>query len=134
MSDMERSLHYSSLLWKISMIALLANMHIVSGQTEKKQLFPIPGIINKVFQTSCMPCHGSTGGRFPKSRLNFSRWEGYGASKEAEKALLICSSVSKGTMPPKSVRESKPELILTKEQVDLVCKWADELKLKVKKE
>jgi hypothetical protein len=28
-------------------------------------------------------------------------------------------------MPPKSARDSKPELIPTKEQADLICKWAE---------
>jgi hypothetical protein len=31
-------------------------------------------------------------------------------------------------MPPKSVRNSKPELIPTKEQIDLICNWAESLK------
>jgi hypothetical protein len=75
-------------------------------------------------------CHGDNGGRLPKSRLYFSRWAGYGIAKEAEKASLICSSARKGKMPPKSVRDSKPELITTREQVDLICNWAESLKSK----
>jgi mono/diheme cytochrome c family protein len=134
MSDMKKSFHYNSLLRIISIIAILANMPIASGQTGNKQHYQIPEPVNKIFQTSCMSCHGSNGGRFPKSRLNFSRWEGYGESKEAEKASSICSAVRKGIMPPKSARESKPELIPTKEQVDLICKWSEELKFKIKKE
>lgn len=109
-------------------ITILANICIASGQTGKKQQFPIPDNINKIFQTSCMPCHGDNGGRLPKSRLYFSRWAGYGAAKETEKASLICSAVSRGKMPPKSARDSKPELIPTKEQADLICKWAELLK------
>jgi hypothetical protein len=109
-------------------IVILANICITSGQTEKKQQFPIPENINKIFQTSCMPCHGDSGGRLPKSRLYFSRWAGYGPAKEVEKASMICSSVRKGKMPPKSVRDSKPELVPTKEQIDLICNWAELLK------
>jgi hypothetical protein len=75
-----------------------------------------------------MPCHGSQGGRLPGARLNFSRWKGYGAAKEVEKASLICSAVRKGKMPPRLVRDSKPENIPTKEQADLICKWAEALK------
>jgi mono/diheme cytochrome c family protein len=110
------------------LIAMLANIGILSGQTVKERNFPIPDSINKIFQTSCMPCHGSQGGRLPGARLNFSRWKGYGAAKEAEKASLICSAVRKGIMPPKSVRESKPENIPTKEQAELICEWAEKLK------
>jgi mono/diheme cytochrome c family protein len=118
------------MLWQTAIIVILANILIASGQTEKKQQFPIPENINKIFQTSCMPCHGSNGGRLPKSRLYFSRWAGYGTAKEVEKASMICSSVMKGKMPPKSVRDSKPELIPTKEQVDFICNWAESLKSK----
>ena len=118
----------NGILWQTTIMVFLANICIASGQTGKKQQFPIPENINKIFQTSCMPCHGDNGGRLPKSRLYFSRWAVYGAAKEAEKASLICSAVRKGKMPPKSVRDSKPELIPTKEQVDLICNWAESLK------
>jgi cytochrome c5 len=126
--DLKRLFNINCKIIQLAFIAMLATIRIASGQSEKKQPFPIPENINKIFKTSCMQCHGSDGGRLPKSRLNFARWTGYGATKEAEKALLICSTLSKGKMPPKSVRESNPELIPTKEQVDLICKWADSLK------
>lgn len=116
------------MLIQVFIIAILANIRISSGQTGEKQQFPIPEDINKIFQTSCIQCHSNDGGRLPKSRLNFSRWAGYGAAKEAEKASLICSAVTKGKMPPKSARESNPELIPAKEQIDLICKWAESLK------
>ena len=125
---MKRLFHFNSKIIQLAIIAMLANIRIASGQSEKNQPFPIPENINKIFKTSCMQCHGSDGGRLPKSKLNFSRWAGYGAAKEAEKALLICSTLRKGKMPPKSVRDSNPELIPTKEQVDLICKWAESLK------
>jgi cytochrome c553 len=115
-------------------IAMLTNISILSGQKVKEQYFQIPDSVNKIFLTSCMPCHGSHGGRLPGARLNFSRWKGYGAGKEREKALLICSAIRKGTMPPKTARTSKPENIPTKEQADLICKWAGSLKVeKVRK-
>jgi hypothetical protein len=125
---MKKLFHLNGILWQTTIIVFLANLCIASGQTGKKQQFPIPENINRIFQTSCMPCHGSNGGRLPKSRLSFSRWAGYGTAKEVEKASLICSSVRKGKMPPKSMRDSKPELIPTKEQIDLICSWAESLK------
>jgi mono/diheme cytochrome c family protein len=127
---MKELFHFNGMLMQIVIIAILANIRFASGQAGKKQQFPIPENINKIFQTSCMQCHGINGGRFPKSRLNFSRWTVYGAAKEAEKASSICSAVRKGVMPPKSVRNSKPELIPTKEQIDLICNWAESLKSK----
>lgn len=125
---MKKLFHSNCMLWQTMIIVFLANICIASGQIEKKQKFPIPENINKIFQTSCMPCHGDYGGRLPKSRLYFSRWAGYDTAKEVEKASLICSSIRKGKMPPKSVRDSKPELIPTKEQADLICNWAELLK------
>lgn len=113
--------------------ALLAGCGITYGQTTQKQSFPIPEEVIKILQTSCMPCHGDKGGRLPTSRLKLSRWAGYGANKEVEKASLICSEIRKGKMPPKSARTSKPELIPTKEQMDLICQWAESLKPAKKK-
>lgn len=113
-----------------AVIVFFVNIRFASAQIVKDNPISIPENINVIFQTSCMPCHGSKGGRFPTARLNFSRWAGYGLYREAEKASSICTSVRKGTMPPKSVRESKPELIPTKEQIDLICNWSGSLKPK----
>jgi mono/diheme cytochrome c family protein len=118
--------------WLMALIATLANSLIVSGQTDTKQQSPIPENINKIFQQSCISCHGKEGGRLPKSLLNFSRWSGYDEKKQVEKASSICSSVSKGTMPPKSAREKDPEINLTKDQIELICNWSKELKLQIK--
>jgi len=126
--NMKKFFRFSPMLRLTAIMIILANIRTTHGQPGKNQQFLIPENINKIFQTSCMPCHGSNGGRLPKSRLSFYRWAGYGAARETEKALLICSSVSKGKMPPKSARESNPELIPTKEQVDLICNWAESLK------
>jgi hypothetical protein len=125
---MKKLFRFKFMLWLVFLIAIIANAGILSGQALKGQHFPIPDSLNKIFQTSCMPCHGSQGGRLPGARLNFSRWNGYDAAKEAEKASLICSVIRKGIMPPKSVRDSKPENIPSKEQADLICKWAETLK------
>ena len=125
---MNRSNQINGRFWCIVLIAFLTNIHISSGQAKKEQQYPIPDTINTIFQTSCMSCHGFKGGRFPKSRLNLSRWAMYGAAKEKEKASLICTTLSKGAMPPKSIRKSKPGLIPTKEQIDLICRWAESLK------
>ena len=95
-------------------LGMAANIQIADCQDVIKQQFTIPENINKIFETSCIQCHGAGGGRLPKSRLNFSRWASYGPSEEIKKAANICSIVTKGEMPPKSKRESNPELILDK--------------------
>lgn len=129
---MIKFLHINGVLMHVAIIAILANINIASGQTNKKQPLPLPENVNTIFRISCTPCHWNEGGRFPKSRLNFSRWVAYGAIKEAEKASAICSAVTKGAMPPRSARQTKPELIPSKEQIDLICKWAQTFKSKKK--
>lgn len=122
---MRKLYQFNHMFLKLFLIAIIGNFQIVTGQKVKEKPIPIPDTISVIFQKSCMPCHWDKGGRFPKSRLNFSRWEGYGPAKESEKALLICSTLRKGKMPPKSVRESHPELNPTKDKVELICKWAE---------
>jgi len=125
---MEKKYGFKDVLRMILIISILANFFNVIGQTDKGQIIPIPDSINKVFQASCMPCHGGKDGRLPSSRLNFSRWAAYGAAKEAEKAELICSVLTRGQMPPRSVRTSNPELIPTGDQTRMICKWAESIK------
>ena len=127
---MKKIIRFNGLLWQMVIIALLASIQITSGQTGQKQTSPIPENINKIFQTSCYGCHGSNGRILPMTKLNFSKWAEYGAEKEAELASKICSALNDGSMPPKSTRKSKPELIPTKEETALICKWAESLKPK----
>lgn len=99
----------------------------LNGQSGESASNAIPDNLNNVFQTSCMPCHGEKGGRLPGSKLNFSRWKGYGPAKEADKAFQICSALQKESMPPKTFRKKHPELVPTPEQIKLICKWAESI-------
>jgi mono/diheme cytochrome c family protein len=127
---MKTFFRFNGLLWQMAIIFMLASAQIISGQTVKEQASPIPENIDKIFQASCFTCHGSNGKMLPMAKLNFSKWIEYGAVKEAEKASKICSELTEELMPPKSVRKSNPELIPTKEQIALICKWAESLKPK----
>jgi cytochrome c5 len=128
---MKEFFRFECLLCQMAIIVMLASIRITSGQTGQEQTSPIPENINKIFQTSCFTCHGSKGRILPMAKLNFSKWAEYGAEKEADKASQICSVLTAEAMPPKSVRKSNPELIPTKEQIALICKWAESLKPKV---
>ena len=127
---MKKFFRFECLICQMALIVMLASIQITSGQTGQKQTSPIPENINKIFQTSCYGCHGSNGRILPMTKLNFSKWAEYGAEKETEKASKICSMLNEGLMPPKSSRKSNPELIPTKEQTALICKWAESLKPK----
>ena len=85
----------------------------------------LPEDVNKIVTTSCMPCHSSKGGMMSRSKLNFSEWAQYSPEKQKEKADLVLKELKKGGMPPKSVREDRPELIPTREQVNIIKKWSE---------
>ncbi len=94
-------------------------------QAGKKSQSLIPEDIYNILQKSCIPCHSSHGGRLPRAMVNFSKWNVYSEDKKAEKASKIFKAVKDGTMPPVSVKEKNPQMILTKEEVGLICNWAD---------
>lgn len=125
---MKTLFHIKSILCLLVVLALAANLRIVMGQTKEVQTTPIPDNIIKIFNSSCMLCHGSNGKILPRTKLDFSKWAEYDADMKTEKASKICSKLTEGLMPPKSIRKSNPELIPTKDQTGLICKWADSLK------
>lgn len=127
---MKNSVRFKGLLGQFALIFIFTNLRIASGQVEKEQASLIPDNINKIFQASCMKCHNNDGGIMARTKLNFSKWAEYDPSTKAEKASKICSELTEEAMPPKSARKSNPELIPTKEQIELICKWAESLKLK----
>lgn len=116
------------MLLQILLMVLLVNVQIASGQTTQKQTIVIPDDINAIFNNSCMSCHGVKGGILSLAKLNFAKWERYGAAKETERASKICDMLSAGKMPPEKFRKLNPELIPTKEQIELICKWAESLR------
>jgi hypothetical protein len=99
----------------------------VSGQEASKVSPPLPDNINAIVSVSCMPCHSSNGGLLSRMKLNFTEWTQYSQKKQKEKAEKMSGELKKGAMPPKSVRETRPEIIPTKEQIDTIKKWADSL-------
>ena len=90
----------------------------------------IPADLNKVFTHSCMPCHSDRGKEMTKALLNFSKWEKYGRRAQVQKSRSICRKITKDEMPPAQFRESSPELALTKEQKDSICKWVSSISSK----
>jgi len=87
----------------------------------------IPADVKAIFEKSCMGCHSDDAKGLAKSKVNFSKWDSYEPTKQAEKGAAICNMVTKGKMPPASVRKSKPELVPTQQQIDLICKWSKSL-------
>jgi cytochrome c5 len=119
-------------LWSMALIAMLAMIQSVSGQTQKALAAPIPEDVNKIFKNSCTPCHWDGGKMMAMGMVNFTKWTEYTSSKGASKASMICSVLNKGKMPPKKVRKEMPEIVPSKDQLDLICKWADSLRAEKK--
>jgi hypothetical protein len=99
-----------------------------TGQETLKESPVLPDSINKIITLSCMPCHTSNGGLLSRGKLNFTEWTQYSVAKQKEKAEKIYTEIKNGAMPPKFVRETRPEIIPTKGQVDIIKKWAESLK------
>ena len=87
----------------------------------------IPDSLFKIFQNSCMACHATGANPFAASKVNFTDWQKYNASKQASKASAICKVISKGTMPPKSYVTSNPNSVITPKQSTDICNWATSL-------
>lgn len=94
------------------------------GQDMSKVASPLPESINKIVSVSCMPCHSSTGGAMSKGKLNFNEWTAYSPEKQKERAQAMYKELKKSEMPPKDARENNPDIIPTKEQLNIIKDWA----------
>ena len=65
-----------------------------------------------------------------KLKLNFTEWNQYSQKKQKAKAEKMFAELKKGAMPPASVKETNPDIIPTKEQINTIKKWADSLPYK----
>lgn len=114
----------TSTLVFISSVLCLLSLNS-TGQDTSKMSSPLPDNINRIVTFSCMPCHSSTGGTLSRMKLNFTDWTGYSAESQQKKAAKMYSELKKGKMPPKSVRETRPEIVPTKEQINIIKEWSD---------
>jgi hypothetical protein len=97
----------------------------ITGQETSKASQPLPDNINKIVSVSCMPCHSADGGYLSRTKLNFSEWADYSADKQKKKAAQMYKELNKNAMPPKDARAANPDIIPTKEQVEIIKNWAD---------
>lgn len=104
---------------------LLFPAFTVKSQESPQESPALPENINKIVTVSCMPCHTSTGGMLSRGKLNFTEWTKYSVEKQKEKAAKMYSELKKEAMPPKSARETRPEIIPTKDQIDIIKKWSE---------
>jgi hypothetical protein len=89
----------------------------------------IPDSINLILTKSCTPCHSGSN-IIASSHFNITKWAEYTSNEQVKKGTAICEIITKGDMPPKSVRNSKPEMIPTESQLAMICKWVNSLSVK----
>jgi mono/diheme cytochrome c family protein len=113
-------------------VLLLFSFSTIYGQTPEKSkpMSSIPAELNTIFTTSCLKCHGTGGGSYVLSRVDFSKWDEYTADVKAKKAKAITDAVANGSMPPKSYVNANPKAALLKDQIDLIHKWSDTFTVK----
>jgi hypothetical protein len=97
----------------------------VKGQESAKESPALPEEINKIVTTSCMPCHTSDGGFMSRQKLNFTEWTKYSVETQKKKAAKMYSMLKKDSMPPKSARETRPDIVPTREQIEIIRKWSE---------
>lgn len=109
-----------------SVIILMPAEAASQKQTRTVETSDIPEDLMKVFENSCMPCHGSEGKGISVSMLNFNEWSKYSPKKQAKKAGAICKTITKGSMPPASFIEANPGKAIAATQKEIICKWAEQ--------
>ncbi|MFC1607298.1 heme-binding domain-containing protein [Candidatus Latescibacterota bacterium] len=104
----------------------------------------IPSHVEEVLVRSCYDCH-SMNTVWPwysnltpmswliavdvnkgRKQLNFSFWEDYSSMIQTAKLSLICNTIQTGKMPLKQYTMIHKDAKLTHENVDEICKWAEE--------
>ena len=125
---MKKTTVSSLIVLSVLVVGLFPLNFSANGQDTSKVSPELPEYINKIVSASCMPCHTSKGGLLSRVKLNFTEWTQYSPGKQMEKAEKMYSELKKGEMPPKSARETRPEIIPDKEQVDIIRKWAESFK------
>jgi hypothetical protein len=118
----------ATLILSLSLFAGLFLMNRSAAGQETSKAFPgLPDNINKIVSVSCVPCHTNTGGFMAKGKLNLNVWAEYSPEKQKDKAANMYAKVKKGSMPPKSAREARPEIVLSNEQIEVIKVWSESI-------
>ena len=119
-----------SVICAIGIISLIINQLIaqpLSKAGDGKN--PIPAVVVKIADKSCVKCHSEPGDFMALGHLNLSQWDKYSPEKQAAKAKSMCNMVSKDKMPPKKFRENHPDGVPTTEEIKTICDWAESLQI-----
>jgi hypothetical protein len=114
----------------IAPILVFTTSKAVSQKKSTQTINSIPENVSTILNNSCVQCHNNGGNPMASAHWNYADLDKYPASKLAKKANAICNAITKGSMPPESVRNNSPDRIPTATQADIVCKWASSLQVK----
>jgi hypothetical protein len=99
-----------------------------AGQKAVVSSPPIPDNLNKIFSNSCKPCHFNNGSKMALIYVNFDDWTKNTPDKQASKAAKIYKNINSGFMPKKSEVEKRPDIVLSKEQKEMIKTWSESFK------
>jgi hypothetical protein len=89
----------------------------------------IPANVMKIAEKSCFACHSEPGNMMAISHLNFTVWDKYSPEKQADKAKAMCTQVTKSKMPPKSFTSKHPDAVISTDQLNEICNWAQSIQM-----
>lgn len=122
---MKKIAFVSKLIPVFLVFGLFFSNFLAKGQETSKMGPTLPDQIDKIVTASCKSCHASGGKLMAKAKLNFTEWAKYSPEKQKERAAKMYYMVNKGAMPPKAARAKRPDLIPTKEQIEIIKKWSE---------
>jgi hypothetical protein len=74
-----------------------------------------------------MPCYSSNGGMLAKRELNFPKSTDYSVYKQKKEAAKMYVESKKDATSQKDARETNPDFMRTKEQIEIIKSCADSL-------
>ena len=131
-TKMKKILWITALLIAIIAIAITFNFSNANATNntivpQDKLTIDFPEDVTAILERSCFDCHTNDASNFKaKGKLNFSKWDEYKPSKKISKLGAICEEITDGKMPTKKYKNKYPDKSLSKEEIDLICNWADE--------
>lgn len=122
---MKKIAFFSKLIPIFLVFGLFLSHFQAAGQETAKMGQTLPDQVDKIVTASCKSCHSRDGKLMAKTKLNFTEWAKYSPEKQKERAAKMYFELNKGAMPPKAARAKRPDLIPTKEQVEIIKQWSE---------
>jgi hypothetical protein len=129
-----KNLNLPAIVLVISVIGLMAFIY-PSRPSERNNNFlpqervasPFPENIAKILENSCFDCHSdASSNEKALAKMNLSKWNDLSAAKKVGRLQDIQDILKKGDMPPAKYVAKYPDRAPTKDQKDIIIKWAEE--------